>query len=295
MSIETNYIHASITKLTDNFNDSIFTSHPFFGPRTISKTSLKDWPKKTDVVCYYDGERFDTIPIPICKKYDYKRDLYHVHMFFCSFSCALAYLHDHHNSCNKATQILNLQKMARDVFQYPYIIKPASSIYLLQKYAGDKGKTIDDWRKDNQFASTITLEPPFILYPMVFQELKAKKSVTSHTVGLPVIDDPVCKPKDNEYIWSSNYIRIPGNNNINNNQDEDEDDSLFKNFVDNIVDDMDIDDDEQESKKKSITKTTGTKRKSKDTSNNKKKNLMTIDTSNNTIKGPLGFFIQKKV
>ncbi len=57
----------------------------------IDCESPEDWPKSTNIFCWWDSHPFDTTPIPLPIKYDNKKKRFHVTGCFCSFSCMLAY------------------------------------------------------------------------------------------------------------------------------------------------------------------------------------------------------------
>ncbi len=204
--------HSSVTAITEEINNSAFISHPIFAITELNnKKKLIDWPKQTELCCYYDGEPFKTVPIPIPKGYDHLLKTYSVCMIFCSFSCALSHIREHVDSCDKPQTILQLRQMALEIFNFDKVISPAPDKYLLKKYCGKKGITIEQWRDNSQFATNIIRSPPFITYPMVFQELKTTKDMNIHMpIDFNTVKKSICEHKKSNYHFDSSSMRIKG-------------------------------------------------------------------------------------
>lgn len=61
---------------------------------------IKQWPQKTDILCWWCCHSFDTIPIPSVIKYDYNTKKYNLKGIFCSWECSKAYtLENNRNTC----------------------------------------------------------------------------------------------------------------------------------------------------------------------------------------------------
>lgn len=96
---------------------------------------------KTDICCWYDTEKFDTIPFPLVDKYTDNK--YYVFGCFCSPSCALAYnlaLNDYRmNARNSLTR-----QLCYAIFGENVTIDIAYQRELLKKFGGTL--SIDDFR-----------------------------------------------------------------------------------------------------------------------------------------------------
>jgi hypothetical protein len=117
--------------------------------------------KKTNIKCWWDCHSFNTLPCFLPEFYH--NDTYHVLGCFCSFNCALAYnLYYMKDSKIHIRKSLALQ-MYREMYNISddkiVEIKESPSRELLQDFSGDKGMSIETFRKTLQL-----LEKDYIIY-----------------------------------------------------------------------------------------------------------------------------------
>lgn len=131
-----------------------------------------EWPRRTDVCCWHDGEPFDTVPICIPKCIDPRTKRYAVYGCFCSLNCALKYMQDR-DRFNTMNSSMHLLHVARTVFglhiPLHQRVVQAPDFFYLKKFGGHM--TIDEFRNRSQVAtSVITLVPPFISFSHVLED-----------------------------------------------------------------------------------------------------------------------------
>jgi hypothetical protein len=108
---------------------SVFFVHPLFNGET-------KWPEKTHIVCRYDEEPFDTIPIPLPIDYDSQSNTYTCYGLFCSASCVKAFM-ETVPVYNNALSIIWLKKIMCEVFGDFEDIIEAPPKDLLIKHGGE--------------------------------------------------------------------------------------------------------------------------------------------------------------
>ena len=77
---------------TKNQNKNNFKNRTkkVYNINTQFKKNIEDWPKTTQIHCFWDSHPFNNIPISIPLKID--EDNYHLYGCFCSLECAAAYI-----------------------------------------------------------------------------------------------------------------------------------------------------------------------------------------------------------
>jgi len=104
--------------------------------------SIKDIPKKTNILCWYCDSKFDTIPIYIPKNLQFVdyNDLYlHVTGCFCSFNCAQAFIELSKQTLEQKLNKSSMLKILYKIYTGEEIvsIKPTIHKYNQHKYGGN--------------------------------------------------------------------------------------------------------------------------------------------------------------
>lgn len=155
---------------------SAFFVHPLFDGKT-------EWPMKTDIVCRYDGEQFDSIPIPLPIDHNTETNTYTCYGIFCSASCVKAFMENNPVYSN-ALSMIWLKKIMCEVFGDFDDIVEAPPIDLLIKHGGEL--TIEQFRGfGRQKTRIITHRMPFFTCALAFELVKefneTKTSVEKET------------------------------------------------------------------------------------------------------------------
>lgn len=132
--------------------------------------------EKTDIICYWDKNKFDNCPIAI--PLFYHNNTYHTYGNFCSFNCALSYLLDN-KQYGVDEHISMLKQLYRDMFGKRDEIKPAPHYKILKEWNGIL--TIDEFRSN---AILINKNFTYFVPPM-------KSTV-------PVIEETIIRENNNE-------------------------------------------------------------------------------------------------
>ena len=151
---------------------SVFFVHPLFNGET-------EWPMKTEIVCRYDGEQFDSIPIPLPIGFNDEKNIYTCYGIFCSASCVKAFMENNPVYSN-ALCMMWLKKIMCEVFGDFDDIVEAPPIDLLEKHGGSLN--IVQFRKfGKQKTRILTHRPPFFTCALAFELIKEqmKKMVKS--------------------------------------------------------------------------------------------------------------------
>lgn len=90
----------------------------------------KEWPKETDVFCWWCCHSFDTPPVPCPHRHDRIKSLYSVNGVFCGWSCAAAY------SIEKYCSMTLVQQMKNELEDSSEDIEAAPSRYVLKRFGG---------------------------------------------------------------------------------------------------------------------------------------------------------------
>lgn len=155
---------------------SAFFVHPLFDGRT-------EWPMNTQIVCRYDGEQFDSIPIPLPIDHNTETNTYTCYGIFCSASCVKAFMENNPVYSN-ALSMIWLKKIMCEVFGDFDDIVEAPPIDLLIKHGGEL--TIEQFRGfGRQKTRIITHRMPFFTCALAFELVKefneTKTSVEKET------------------------------------------------------------------------------------------------------------------
>lgn len=154
--------------------------HPFFG-----NPKIKTWPKKTDKDCLHCCHPFDTVPIPIPRRYDDRLNKYFVFGIFCSVNCAKAYILEH-EPCISTTRMSYFMMMCRQVFGIRSPVKPAPPRIRLARFCGSL--SIEDFRNNFTSVRSIVVEPPFIQNSLLITEQREKTDADSKSLIVPELN-----------------------------------------------------------------------------------------------------------
>lgn len=114
----------------------------FREPFELNKLTFSAWPLRSQQACEYDGEYFDTVPIPRVLSYNSNKQSFLVSGCFCSVNCCKAFtLRLPH--CTIDDMVLN--EHISMVYFHVSRAKPAHSLYKLKKHGGELD--IEEWRK----------------------------------------------------------------------------------------------------------------------------------------------------
>lgn len=147
-------------------------------PFELNSHTFEKWPKITKQACEYDGETFDSIPIPRVISYDCIRKTYSVIGCFCSNNCAKSFML---NSPSITIDDVIVQEHMAITFFNTYDVKPAKSLYFLKKFGGKLN--ITQWRAQNKLIHNLNkpkieskknIEIPNIIYE---KDIKAEAMI----------------------------------------------------------------------------------------------------------------------
>jgi hypothetical protein len=142
---------------------SAFFVHPLFDGKT-------EWPMKTDIVCRFDGEQFNSIPIPLPIDHNTETNTYTCYGIFCSASCVKAFMENNPVYSN-ALSMIWLKKIMCEVFGDFDDIVEAPPIDLLIKHGGEL--TIEQFRGfGRQKTRIMTHRMPFFTCALAFELVK---------------------------------------------------------------------------------------------------------------------------
>lgn len=117
----------------------------------------RDYPRTTDIRCWWCTYNFTTVPCGI--PFNYIEGHYEVYGCFCSFNCALAYLNQGKFD-KKNEKLAYLYLMYRKIFGKEPIINPSPPKEILTEYGGNM--TIEEYRElcnDTSITKNIVLPP----------------------------------------------------------------------------------------------------------------------------------------
>jgi hypothetical protein len=66
-----------------------------------------EWPKSTDILCWWCSHTFNSVPVPCPTSYDSVRNRYKIIGLFCSWSCSAAYSIEHYSSLSLVYKLKN--------------------------------------------------------------------------------------------------------------------------------------------------------------------------------------------
>ena len=140
-----------------------YLKHSIFG-----KDAVSTWPASTTIVCMHDCHAFNTTPIPLVRRFDDKKNAFHVYGVFCSINCAKAYILEHEQALT-TRRMSDFNLMARTVFKITANTKPAPPRFRLKQFGGDLD--IDQFRNHFHHLTVTPLHPPFVSSETVYQEV----------------------------------------------------------------------------------------------------------------------------
>ena len=143
--------------------DNIFR-HPLYSYEEAVPWPPENWRL---LCCWHCCHPSQKEPIPLPEFYDRQKDIYHVFGFFCSLSCAKAYLLEH-SAFSAGDRAMLLHAMAFRFFGYSghIAVPPAQPRHRLKMFGGDL--EVEDFRKEHHFPNIVT-SPPLIGTPEVYE------------------------------------------------------------------------------------------------------------------------------
>ena len=142
---------------------SVFFVHSLFNGQ-------HEWPLNTQIHCYYDGEPFNGIPIPLPLNYIHEKNRYSCYGIFCSASCVKAFM-DTNPVYSNSLSMIWLKKIMCEVFNDYEDITAAPPKELLIKYGGELN--IEQFRAFGRQQTNIHLHTlPFFTCALAFELVK---------------------------------------------------------------------------------------------------------------------------
>lgn len=166
----------SDTLISEGSRDASYVKHRVYGPRQISCNTHRfpiEWKSKTGLRCMHDHHTFAGQPVGLPVSYNKKTKEFTITNIFCGLSCALAKLFEEQNEYNFSNRLSMFTLMAREIYGYHDTIYPAGDCRRLIEYGGDQ--TIKEYRLSHATVSCIVIQPPFIGFSMVFEEINHNK------------------------------------------------------------------------------------------------------------------------
>lgn len=116
-----------------------------------------DWPKKTDICCWWCCNKFENTPVPIPVEFT-KKDIFKVYGNFCSFNCSKSFLQSKEHLYSNKNDFSLLSFFCKKITGKRENIISAPSKLSLKMFGGNL--TIEEFRKNNIKISIINY--PFI-------------------------------------------------------------------------------------------------------------------------------------
>lgn len=123
--------------------------------------SGSQWPKKTDILCWWCCHSFDTVPLPCPVSYDSIKDHYKLDGIFCSWSCVAAYSKKEYMSLELVYSLYEKIMEDGESSAKSYSIPIAPPKTLLKSFGGYM--SIGQYRNDNH-ARTLLISTEGLSY-----------------------------------------------------------------------------------------------------------------------------------
>ena len=190
-----------------------YVYHPVFGK---AKQKGEAWPSKTDMACMHCCHQFETVPLPIPRKHDSTRALYHVYGNFCSVNCAKAYIIEHEPSIS-TTRMLYLNHLVRNVYGIHTTVKPAPPKIRLQMFGGDL--SIAQFRNDFHQIYSQAQQPPFVSSLLLFADTpdpnaggKSRSTIATNSIDFAPPPSPITSNGLYQtYLDERGYVGVESN------------------------------------------------------------------------------------
>jgi len=140
----------------------------------------RNWPIKTDTLCWWCCHSFDSIPIPIPFAYT-RSDIFKVHGCFCSFNCAKSYILKDFARYVGQKPIYLLNFLYKKVMKKNNYIKKAPPKEILKRFGGFLD--IEDYRKSFDINTNYNI----IKYPMIATITQVEESYVPDMNNLPKV------------------------------------------------------------------------------------------------------------
>lgn len=132
--------------------------------------------KPANCVCWHCCHPFDGEGMRLPRIFDPCEKIYHVYGWYCSPSCAKAYLLEH-STFDRGYQMNIFSRMIRDVYGVQEVIKEAPPRLSLKSFGGPFD--IDSFRQQSSVCTLVT--PPFVSYCMLIEERYPETVARSET------------------------------------------------------------------------------------------------------------------
>jgi len=154
------------------------------------------WPPASyrDILCWHCCHKApeDAVPIPLPHSYDRRRGVFHVFGFFCSLSCAKAYLAEH-NGFSSGEKMLLLQCLATKHFGLTEsLVGCAPPRHRLSVFGGDL--SLEQFRAEHVFFTRV-LSPPLTSIPELYERRSAASASAGQPSGSCLIQNPPACPE----------------------------------------------------------------------------------------------------
>ena len=127
-----------------------------------------NWPTSTELACYHCCHAFITTPIPIVRRYEEGKMLFHCYGMFCSANCAKAYIIENEPGIS-TRRMYEFNYMIRTVFNVKGPVKPSPPRFRLKMFGGDLD--IVQFRTGFTTVSVQLVSPPFVPSYTMFKEV----------------------------------------------------------------------------------------------------------------------------
>jgi hypothetical protein len=162
--------------IVSNFNISTqnLVSYPLDLKLIDMNTGKSVITDRTNISCWHDTEKFDTIPFFIPDRYD--RGKYYVFGCFCSMNCGLSYILNMNDYRKNDRYSLFLNMYDFLITNKDEEILPSPPKEILDKFSGANGISIEEYRKNLHFCTTKYkfLMPPCIPITTYIEESRKK-------------------------------------------------------------------------------------------------------------------------
>lgn len=147
---------------------------------------IKEIPKKSDYVCWWDCHKFDTSPFFAPKRYSEKEKKFYVYGNFCSANCTLSYILQKYGSRNNTKLLAWFRMLCKKIYKINISdhIHPAPSKECLKLFGGKY--TIDEFRDKFNTSKVEIIEPPlFLVIQDIHETITKEKKLRNESLKVP--------------------------------------------------------------------------------------------------------------
>ena len=157
---------------------------------TSMQQFIEEWPKSTEISCFWCCHQFDNVPCTIPE--EYYNSLFKVKGCFCSFNCATAYLFKNESNTNILWEKYSMLHLLRNKLlnnNETKVIKPAPPREALSTFGGYL--SINEFRNNSEKIYTIVSPPVIMLCPQIDENSYNSEIKTSQKKFIPVDQDKI--------------------------------------------------------------------------------------------------------